>query len=138
MSTYIHPDPEAGKQFYMDFNSKGKVVMLNLLKFRETADYTGLDAIKPDEAISGKQAYKLYTEHTLPILDKMGSKVLYFGTASNFLIGPESETWDAVLLVEHESAAKFISFAQDPEYLKGAGHRTAALADSRLLPSTAL
>ena len=138
MSTYIHPQPEAGKAFYMEYNDKGKVVMLNLLKFRAVADYTGLDAIKPTEPISGQAAYKQYSDHTIPILEKMGSKVLYFGTASSFLIGPESENWDAVLLVEHESAAKFISFAQDPEYLKGAGHRTAALEDSRLLPSTAL
>ena len=50
------------------------------------------------------------------------------------MIGPEAEKWDAMLLVQHESAEKFIAFAQDESYLKIAGHRTAALEDSRLLP----
>jgi len=138
MSTYLHTTQEAGKRFYQEFHDKGKVVMLNLLKFRETADYSKLDNLKPSEPISGKEAYDLYINHTLPILTKAGGKVLYYGAASDYVIGPDSEKWDVVLLVEHASAEKFIAFAQDEEYLKGAGHRTAALADSRLLPSVPL
>ncbi len=138
MTSYIHPVQEAGKQFYMEFHDKGKVNMLNLLKFRDIADYSNLDKLRPSEPISGREAYQLYIDHTLPILQKLGSRVLYFGTANGFLIGPESEQWDVVMLVEHESAAKFISFAENKEYLKGAGHRTAALADSRLLPTASL
>jgi len=56
--------------------------------------------------------------------------------SKNFLIGPEHEAWDAILLVEHESVEKFIAFSQNKDYLKNAGHRTAALEDSRLLPIT--
>jgi hypothetical protein len=50
------------------------------------------------------------------------------------LIGPDSERWDAVLLVQQDSTAAFMAFASNPEYLAGIGHRTAALEDSRLLP----
>lgn len=38
-------------------------------------------------------------------------------------------------LVEHESVLKFMEFAQNEDYLKKAGHRTAASEDSRLLPT---
>jgi len=41
-----------------------------------------------------------------------------------------------VLLVEHPSVEKFLEFAKNENYLKTAGHRTAALEDSRLLPMT--
>lgn len=136
MKKYIKVNQESGKRFYQDFQNNGKVVMLNLLKFKEKADYTDLELLKPEKEISGKEAYKLYMKHTLPEIEKAGSQVLFFGTSNNFLIGPESESWDMVLLVEHQSVAKFMEFAQSENYLKTAGHRTAALEDSRLLPIT--
>jgi uncharacterized protein (DUF1330 family) len=135
MSKHIDASPEAGKEFYQNFHDKGKVVMLNLLKYRATADYTNLEELKPTKNISGEEAYQLYIESTLPELEKAGSRIIYFGKSRNFLIGPDSQKWDAVLLVEHESVLKFMAFAQNPDYLKNAGHRTAALEDSRLLPS---
>lgn len=138
MDKYIEASPRAGKEFYRDFQDKGKVVMLNLLKFRATADYTDLDELKPTKEISGEEAYQLYMESTLPELEKAGSRIIYFGKSRNFLIGPELEKWDAVLLVEHESVLKFMEFTQNPDYLKKAGHRTAALEDSRLLPTNGM
>ncbi|MDN5204547.1 DUF1330 domain-containing protein [Fulvivirgaceae bacterium BMA10] len=134
MQKYIEANVEAGKRFYQDFHTKGKIVMLNLLKFKSKADYTDLGSIKPQQQITGKEAYKLYLDNTLPELKKAGSSVIFYGSSKNFLIGPESEKWDAVLLVEHQSVLKFMEFARGEDYLNGAGHRTAALDDSRLLP----
>ena len=136
MKKHIDAKPESGKKFYQDFHNKGKIVMLNLLKFRQKADYTNLEQIKPDKEITGKEAYQMYMKNTLPELNKAGSRIIYYGKSNNFLIGPESEKWDAVLIVEHESVLKFMEFAQNKDYLKNAGHRTAGLEDSRLLPST--
>jgi len=131
---FIRPTPEAGKSFYIEHQGKGKVVMLNLLKFKAIADYSDLPHLAPQSEISGAEAYQLYAKHTLPLLEKAGSKTLFYGKCSPFMIGPEAEKWDAILLVQHESAEKFIAFAQEETYLKTAGHRTAALEDSRLLP----
>ena len=135
MNKHIDASPEAGKEFYQKFHDKGKIVMLNLLKFRTTADYTNLEELKPAKDISGEEAYQMYMDSTLPELEKAGSRIIYFGKSNDFLIGPNSEKWDAVLLVEHKSVLKFMEFAQNPDYLKKAGHRTAALEDSRLLPT---
>lgn len=136
MENYIDVSPDAGRKFYQDFNGKGRVVMVNLLKFRKIADYSKAEGLRPQESISGEDAYALYMQHTLPHLKEAGSRVLYFGKCGNFLIGPTTKSWDAVLLVEHESVQKFIAFAQNEAYLKTAGHRTAALEDSRLLPTS--
>jgi hypothetical protein len=38
------------------------------------------------------------------------------------------------MLVRQNSVADFFSFAGNPEYLAGIGHRTAAVEDTRLLP----
>ncbi len=136
MEKYLDATSESGREFYMNFHQKGKVVMLNLLKYRETADYSNHQELDPGKEISGREAYQLYMKRTLPELEKAGSKMLFFGDSNAFLIGPESERWDAVLLVAHESAEKFIAFSQNKDYLKTAGHRAAALEDSRLLPVT--
>jgi hypothetical protein len=50
------------------------------------------------------------------------------------LIGPVDEHWDAIMLVRQSSVSSFMDFESNKEYMKGIGHRTAALEDSRLLP----
>ncbi|UII35003.1 DUF1330 domain-containing protein [Fulvivirga ulvae] len=134
MKKYLDAEPESGKKFYQDFNGKGKVVMLNLLKYKSKADYSNLENLRPANEVSGEEAYGLYLKYTMPELTKAGSKILFYGSSRNFLIGPENECWDAVLLVEHESVERFIALSQSKDYMKTAGHRTAALEDSRLLP----
>lgn len=131
---YINPTNNLGKMFYQEHNGKGKVVMLNLLKFKEKADYSNFKSLDPGKEITGKEAYQAYAKNAIPLLEKAGSKVLFYGNSNHFLIGPEFESWDVVMLVEHQSAVKFMAFAEDDAYLKIAGHRTAALEDSRLLP----
>jgi len=130
---YIDVTQAAGKAFYLR-QIQGNVVMLNLLKFNAIADYTQLKELAPANEISGRAAYQLYMNHTLPFLKEAGGEVIFFGKGGPFLIGPEAEIWDAVLLVRHESTAKFMAFATNPGYLEGVGHRTAALEDARLLP----
>lgn len=136
MEKHIEATLEAGRKFYNDFNQSGKIVMLNLLRFKSSADYTNLESLKPNREISGAEAYQLYMNNTLPFLTKAGGSVIFYGKSNSFLIGPESEKWDAVLLVEHQSISEFMAFAENKEYLKIAGHRTAALENSRLLPIT--
>jgi len=133
MQTYLEPTQESGRAFFMR-GITGRVVMLNLLRFREVADYTATPAIAPRQPISGEAAYKLYMSHTMPFLENSGGRLLFYGRGGQFLIGPGNEQWDAAMLVEQSSPAAFIAFASNPEYLAGIGHRTAALEDSRLLP----
>ena len=130
---YLMPTQEAGRKFIMR-QIQGSVVMLNLLRFRETADYSDTPELAPAESISGKKAYQLYVEHTLPFLIKSGGEILFMGEGGDFLIGPVNERWDAVLLIRQNSVNSFLAFESDKDYMKGIGHRTAALADSRLLP----
>jgi len=130
---YLNPTQEAGRNF-IKRQISGNVVMLNLLRFREFADYSETPDLAPTEKVSGEQAYQLYMKHTVPHLNRSGGEVLFMGKAESFLVGPSTERWDAVLLIRQKSVESFMAFAQDEAYLKGIGHRTAALEDSRLLP----
>ncbi len=127
------PTQEAGRSFIMR-QIQGSVVMLNLLRFREIADYSASPELIPSEPISGKEAYQIYIEHTLPFLTQSGGEVLFMGEGGAFLIGPKDEKWDAVLLIRQKSVNSFLAFESNHDYMKGIGHRTAALEDSRLLP----
>ncbi|MEP7197085.1 MAG: DUF1330 domain-containing protein [Saprospiraceae bacterium] len=130
---YLNPSQESGRDF-IHRKISGNVVMLNLLRFKENADYKETPELSPITSITGEMAYQLYMKHTLPFLKKAVGEILFFGKGGNFLIGPSNEIWDAVMLIRQTSVDSFISFASHPEYLKGIGHRNAALEDSRLLP----
>ena len=130
---YIEPTNEAGRQLY-ERSISGPVTMLNLLRFRDVADYSSHPDLAPSEEISGRQAYDHYIEHTLPFLEAVGGKLQFLGMGGPNFIGPADERWDLVMLVRYENLNSFMSMATNTEYLTGIGHRTAALADSRLLP----
>lgn len=111
----------------------GPVVNLNLLRFRDVADYSASPELAPETAISGAEAYRLYEEATLPIVSRHGGAILFSGNAGSYFIGPKDEQWDYVLLVRQASVESFFAMAQDPDNMRTLGHRMAAVADSRLL-----
>jgi len=133
--TYLEPAENAVIDL-LQRRPEGSVIMLNLLRFRKMADYSGTPELAGPEPISGRQAYQLYAEHTMPYLIETGGHLLLSADGGRFLIGPQTERWDAVLLIQQDSIDAFLSFAQNDAYLVGLGHRTAALEDSRLLPLT--
>ncbi len=112
----------------------GPVRMLNLLRFRDEADYSASPGLAPDEPISGAEAYAIYSAHTIPLLTNVGGKVIFVGDGGPLLVGPPDVVWDQVLIVEYPTIDAFLAMTQDARYAAGAGHRSAALADSRLLP----
>jgi uncharacterized protein (DUF1330 family) len=136
MDRYLEPTQESGAAFVRR-GIAGPVVMLNLLRFRDIADYSAAPELAPDEPITGAAAYRRYEEHTAPFLEEAGGEVLFKGAGGHVLVGPPGERWDLVLLVQHQSSEAFLSFATNQDYLAGIGHRTAALEDSRLLPVSA-
>ena len=132
-SRYLEPSQELGRAFVMR-NIPGELVMLNLLRFREVADYSATPELAPVSPISGAEAFQRYIDHTLPYLRQSGGDLLFLGHGGAFLIGPQNERWDMAMLVRQRSVEAFLSFASHTAYLAGIGHRTAALEDSRLLP----
>ena len=134
---YLVPSESAGRRF-VQRGIEDSVVMLNLLRFRDVADYSANPELAPAARISGAEAFDRYIQHTLPFLRESGGYVEFLGVGGPFLIGPEDEKWDMAMLVRQSSVASFLAFASHGAYLAGLGHRTAALEDSRILPLTEL
>ena len=133
MERYLEPTQTSGRAM-MQRGLRGPVFMLNLLHLRTVADYSAFPDLAPSVPISGAEAYDRYISHTLPFLKQSGGDLMFYGEGGPLLIGPDAERWDRVMLVRQNSIEDFIAFANHQEYLKGIGHRTAALEDSRLLP----
>ncbi len=124
----IHPEAEQLKTALKTIPADVPVVMLNLLKFRQ-------DAVYPDgkTGITGAQAYARYAKEAFHHVKSVGGNPIWMGKVYAGIIAPPEEKWDQVLLVRYPSMEKFMKMATDPEYLKSAEHRTAALEDSRLI-----
>jgi hypothetical protein len=133
MATYVEPTQESGRALFRRA-IKGPVVMLNLLRFRDIADYSATPDLAPEKPISGAEAYDRYIAHTIPYLIESGGELLFLGEGGAFLIGPQAERWDKAMLVRQRSVEAFMAFATNEAYLAGIGHRTAAVEDSRVLP----
>ena len=133
MTPHLEPSAEAGRALVVR-KIGGPVVMLNLLRFRDVADYSSTPELAPPAPISGAEAYDRYIAHTLPFLEASGGELLFLGKGGPFFIGPNSERWDLAMLIRQKSVESFVAFASDEAYLGGIGHRTAAIEDSRLLP----
>jgi hypothetical protein len=130
---HIEPSMEAGRALMMR-GIKGPIVMLNLLRFRDVADYAAAPALAPPAPISGAEAFRRYIDHTRPHLQASGGELVFLGDGGPWFIGPANERWDMAMLVKQRSLETFMAWAANEAYLEGVGHRTAAIDDARLLP----
>jgi uncharacterized protein (DUF1330 family) len=101
------------------------------------ADYTGIAVSNIQKDKTVKETYQYYLKQVEQIFEntKVGN-ILYCGESQDFLIGPQDEKWDAVMLVEYASLDAFVDFVKSEAYQKVTGHRKASLEDSRLLPAS--
>jgi uncharacterized protein (DUF1330 family) len=130
----IDPRPDQVEGLPLKVPDGQRVVMVNLLRFREWAEYPPGTRT---EKHTGRQAYDLYSRHALRFLTKVGGQPIWRGQASFSIIAPVGEEWDEAILVEYPSRGAFERMVTDPGYQAGLCLRTAALADSRLIATVA-
>ncbi len=109
----------------------GPIRMINMIRFRKVAEYEA--GAGPDESVSGASAYVTYGQHASKFVDEVGGSQAWAATTNSVIIGPEDEYWDAVFAVEYPNRSAFLQMVSNPEYLAITHHRTAAVADSRLI-----
>jgi hypothetical protein len=135
---HIQPTEAAGRALFQRFGDGKPILMLNLLRFRDVADYSASPDLAPDQPITGAKAYARYTTSILPLLRASGGDIVLEAAGNEWFIGPEAEAWHRVLIVRQASLQAFFAFATDKAAEAAGHHRTAALADSRLLPMRGL
>src|SRR5918995_3041237 len=102
---------------YLQEDTGGPVIMLNLLRFAE----------------GGRELFAQYAEALrTTFLPRHGGEVLYAGDGSTALVAEDGQAWDAVLLVRYPSRAAFSRMVRDPAYGEGTHLRTEALIEAVL------
>lgn len=130
----IDPTREDFKRLTDSIAPETPVVMLNLLRFRERAQYP---ARGEHAACSGREAYARYAQVAQQKVRAVGGEPVWMAAVLARFIGPEDENWDEMLLVRYPSLGAFLTMLAMPDYQIATVHRTAALADSRLLVTRA-
>jgi uncharacterized protein (DUF1330 family) len=131
----IEPSPEQLQQLLAASTDSTPIVMINLLRYRDRAAYLSDSDAAP---CSGREAYQRYGASVTPMVIESGGKILWFGNVAQIVIGPDTERWDDAVLVQYPSRQAFITMVTRPDYLAASVHRTAALADSRLIATATL
>lgn len=126
MSDLINPTKEQFAAFQA-LPDEGPIHMLNLVRLREHAAY------EDGREATGAEAYKAYARESGPVFERLGGRQHWIGRFDCVLIGSEDERWDLVFIAEYPNPAAFAAMIRDPDYREAVKHRTAAVAESRLI-----
>lgn len=129
--TYIDPSP-ANFQAFKDLPRDTPIHMLNLLRYREMAEYPEGHE-HHGNGWTGERAYQEYGKTSGPIFRGVGGKIVWRGTFQTMVTGPDGEAWHDGFVAQYPDAGAFFAMLKDPEYQKAVVNRTAALVDSRLV-----
>ncbi|MDE0884137.1 MAG: DUF1330 domain-containing protein [Myxococcota bacterium] len=125
----VTPEREQVMEF---IGGEGRIAMVNLLKFKEKAEYPdGRDA-----DISGKEAYGRYAQEMNKLLEANGGGITFMGRVENLLLGEVGELWDVVAIAEYPSPQSLITIASSPEFQAIEVHRLAGLAGQLNITTT--
>jgi uncharacterized protein (DUF1330 family) len=127
----VQPGPEQIREF---LSTEGPVLMVNLLKFREKAEYP--DGRDPD--VSGEEAYGRYAVEMRKLVEASGGRYVFGAKVEGLLLGEVESLWDTVGIVEYPSAKALLQIASTPEFQAIEVHRVAGLEGQLNLTTSAL
>ena len=113
----------------------GRVHMINLLKFREKAEYPAEHEFAGAAGGTGSDAYARYGLVAIRKVAERGGRLVWMGIADQVLIGDLQE-WDQVAILEYPDRAAFLDMIQDPEYRAAHVHREAGLERTALIAAS--
>ena len=128
---FIDPD-RAAWEVFKALPKDRPIQMLNLIRLKPEADYP---EGHPDRGkdLTGLDAYRTYGRTTAHIFKRVGGRQVWVGKPQVMVTGPQSEAWDLAFIAEYPNSEAFFAMVRDPEYRELVKHRTAGVADSRLL-----
>ena len=129
----VYPSADGIQALARD-RSSAKIAMLNLLKFREKAVYKDGRA----DDISGREAYKRYSNAMMKIVEREGGRILFAGRIAGVVIGEIEGVWDVAAIMEYPSRAAFQRIVTLPEVNEISVHREAGLEGQLLIMTESL
>ncbi|MFC0588092.1 DUF1330 domain-containing protein [Novosphingobium aquiterrae] len=131
MTAHIDPSRENWQRF-KDLPRNTPIHMLNLIKFRDLAEYPEGHP-NHGKGLTGREAYAIYAEGFQQVVANDGAAMVWSAPIECVVTGPEGE-WDEAFVMGYPDSTVFMAMVKNTEYIRDVvPHRTAAVADSRLI-----
>ncbi len=122
-SNALVPTPETIQQLIETAN-EGPIYMVNLLKFKENAEYNdGREA-----SLTGREAYALYSAGVGETISDVGGTIVFAGEVSGIHVGNVEDLWDDVAIAMYPNKAAMLQMFSSEKYQEIHVHREAGLA----------
>ena len=111
----------------------GPIQMLNLIRLKSAAVYPPSAQWDAFRHFTGAEAYAQYGKAAAAAFAKVGGCQVFAARPELVVTGPPAEAWDLMFVAQYPSGAAFLAMVTDEDYKRAVVHRTAAVADSRLV-----
>lgn len=119
----VYPsDPEQLKGL-MEKGPEGPIFMVNLLKFKERAEYDD----GRDSNLTGREAYMIYGRAVAELLPKFGGRGIFAADVTYLSLGRVEELWDEIAIAMYPDRASMVRMSLSEEWRAIAVHRSAGL-----------
>ena len=109
---------------FMAPGEDGPIYMLNLLTFKEKAEYPD----GRDTDLTGAEAYAVYSAEVAGHLATVGGRPMFTAKVERLMLGGVEELWDTAAIAMYPSRKDMMEKMSSPDYQASAVHRTAGLA----------
>lgn len=118
--------PTSGEriQEMMQRGPDGPIYMINLLKFKDKAEYE--DGRETD--LTGYEAYQLYGRAVSELLKDYGGELTFAADVTFLSLGQVEELWDEVAIARYPNRGALLKMSSSREWRDISVHRTAGLA----------
>jgi uncharacterized protein (DUF1330 family) len=119
----VFPTDPARLQAMMEKGPEGPIFMVNLLKFKDKAEYADGRSCN----LSGREAYMIYGRAVSELLPKFGGRGIFAADVTFLTLGQVEELWDEVAIAMYPDRAAMVRMSLSEEWRDIAVHRTAGL-----------
>jgi uncharacterized protein (DUF1330 family) len=102
---------------------KGPIFMVNLLKFKERAEYDD----GRETNLTGRDAYMIYGRAVTELLPKFGGRPVFAADVTFLSLGRVDELWDEIAIAMYPERAAMVRMSMSEEWRAIAVHRSAGL-----------
>ena len=115
--------PERIEQM-MEDGPEGPIAMVNLLKFKEHAEYED----GRETTLSGREAYSIYGRGVSKLIEEYGGTITFAGDVTFLALGQVEDLWDEIAIATYPTRGDLWRMSISPEWQALVVHRTAGLA----------
>jgi uncharacterized protein (DUF1330 family) len=119
----VYPADPAQLQALMEKGPSGPIFMVNLLKFKDKAEYED----GRETTLTGREAYNIYGRAVTALLPTFGGRAVFAADVTFLSLGRVEELWDEIAIAAYPERGAMVRMSMSPEWREMSVHRTAGL-----------